>query len=286
MKTRLRKLFIRFLFLPLICLFLLVVTAIAILYSQQQRLVFLAVKELNKKLPGELVIGSSTISIFQNFPYVSIALKDVFFYSGKNKRDKPLFEAEKIFTGFSLSDILKQHYRVKVIFLKNGQLHLEQDNDGKINIIEASRIYQDVAVSKKDTTTELDLDLKKIVLKNMDISFFDSKSNQKVISHIDRIQSSFSSDSAVIFSELQGSFIVDYTRPDDSVLFRHRRLESDIKLSYGLSTKLLTIGLCKLKLEDAVFNISGTADLLHDNTVDIKFSGGQTRFQTIVCFCA
>ena len=284
MKTRLRKLFIRFLFIPFICLLLLVVTAIAILYSQQQRLVFLAVKELNKKLPGELVIGSSNISVFENFPYVSIALKDVYFYSGKNKRDKPLFEAEKIFTGFSLSDILKQHYRVKVIFLKNGQLHLEQDNDGKINIVEAGRIYQDGPVSKKDTTTALDLDLKKIVLKNMNISFFDSKSNQQVVSHIDRIQSSFSSDSSKIFSDLQGSFIVDYTRPDDTVLFRHRHLESDIKLSYGLTTKLLTIDLCKLKLEDAVFNISGTADLLHDNTVDLKFSGDKPDFRQLFAF--
>ncbi len=86
MKTHLRKLLIRFLFIPLICLIVLVITAIAILYSQQQRLVFLAVKELNKKLPGELVVGSSNISVFQNFPYVSIAVKDVLFYSGKNHR--------------------------------------------------------------------------------------------------------------------------------------------------------------------------------------------------------
>jgi uncharacterized protein involved in outer membrane biogenesis len=284
MKSRIRKLFIRFLFIPLICLLLFIIAAIAILYSQQQRLVSLAVKELNKKLTGELVIGSSNISVFQNFPYVSIALKDVHFYSGKITSDKPLFEAEKIFTGFSLSDILKQQYHVKVIFLKNGQLNVEQDNDGKLNIIEAGRLGQDGSVSKKDATTAFDLDLKKIVLKNINISFLNRKSGQQIVSHIDKIQSSFSSDSAKIFSDLQGSFIVDYTRPDDTVLFRHRHLESDIKLSYTKSTKLLTIDLCKLKLEDAVFNISGTADLLHDNTVDLKFSGDKPDFKQLFAF--
>ncbi len=39
--------------------------------------------------------------------------------------------------------------------------------------------------------------------------------------------------------------------------------------------------LCKLKLEDAVFNISGTADLLHDNIVDLKFSGDKPDFRQL-----
>ena len=64
-------------------------TAAAVLYYQQQRLVSLAVKELNKQLPGELEVGGSTISVFQNFPYVSIAVKNVHFYSSKLK-DGPI----------------------------------------------------------------------------------------------------------------------------------------------------------------------------------------------------
>jgi hypothetical protein len=85
MKSQIRKVLVRFLFIPLICLTIFIIAAIAVLYSQQQPLVTLAVKELNKKLPGELVIGSSNISIFQNFPYVSISMNDIRFYS-KQKR--------------------------------------------------------------------------------------------------------------------------------------------------------------------------------------------------------
>lgn len=284
MKNQIRKVIFRFLFIPLICLILLLIAAIAILYSQQQRLVSLAVKELNNKIPGELKIGSSNISVFQNFPYVSIALNDVHFYSGKNAMGKPLFEAEKIFSGFSLSDILKQQYHVKVIFLKNGQLNLEQDNDGKLNIIEAVSMSQDASVSKNDSSTAFNLDLKKIVLKNMNISFLNRESGQQVVSHIDKIQSSFSSDSTKIFSGLEGVFVVDYTQPGDSSLFRHKHLQSDIKLSYTKSTKLLSIDLCKLKLEDAVFNISGTADFDHEKTVNLKFSGDKPDFRQLFAF--
>ncbi len=284
MKTQIRKVLIRYFFIPLICLIIFVIAAIAVLYSQQQRLVLLAVKELNKKFPGELVVGSSNISVFQNFPYVSIAVKDVHFYSDKISTTKPIFEAEKIFVGFSLSDILKRQYHVKVIFLKNGQLNIEQDNNGRLNIIEASQLSQNNTSSANARPNELDLDLKKIVLKNMNISFIDHQSGQKVVSHIDRIQSSFSNDSTKVFSNLQGALIVDYTRPDDSTLFRHKHLESEINLSYTKTTRMLKIDLCKLKLEDAIFNISGTADLQHDNLVDLNFSGDKPDFKQLFAF--
>jgi uncharacterized protein involved in cysteine biosynthesis len=66
MKTRLRKIIFRFLILPVISLILLVLAATAVLYYQQQRLVKMAVSELNKKLPGELIVGGSNISVFEN----------------------------------------------------------------------------------------------------------------------------------------------------------------------------------------------------------------------------
>ncbi len=284
MKTKIRKVFIRFLFIPLICLIILVIAAIAVLYSQQQRLVSLAVKELNKKLPGELFIGSSNISVFQNFPYVSIAVKDVHFYSGKLKTDKPIFEAEKIFVGFSLTDVLKHEYHVKVIFLKNGLVNLVRENNGTLNIVEASRLSMDTTASSNGNSKGLDLDLKKIVLKNINVTYLDRLSSQQVVSHIDKIQSSFSNDSEKIYSDFQGALIVDYTKPGDSSLFRHKHLNADLRLSYAKTSQKLKIELCKLKLEDAVFNISGTADLLHNNTVDLKFSGDKPDFRQLFAF--
>ncbi len=64
----------------------------------------------------------------------------------------------------------------------------------------------------------------------MNISFFDKESRQQVISHIDKIQSSFSNDSEHIFSDLQGALIVDYTRPGNSSLFRHKHLKRRCKI--------------------------------------------------------
>ncbi len=192
MKTRLRKIIFRFLILPVIFLIILVFAATAVLYYQQQRLVRMAVGELNKQLPGELIVGGSDISVFQNYPYISIAVKNVRFFADKDTTGKTLFEAEKIYVGFNLTDILKQQYHTKVIFLKNGCIDIVKDS-GRLNILEAIRRSQDTS-----TTTQqkhFDLVLKKLVLKNMDISFLDKQSLEQVHAHIDKIQSSFLSDS-------------------------------------------------------------------------------------------
>ncbi len=284
MKNRIRKILVRFLILPVIFLIVLVITAAVVLYYQQQRLVSLAVTELNKQLPGELEVGGSTISILQNFPYVSIAVKDVHFYSNKQKTGRSLFDAEKIFVGFSLSDILNQNYRVKVIFMKNGSLDLVQDADGKLDIVEAARISSDTSGAAKNSPAELNLDLKKIVLKNMKISYLDKQRQQQVVVQIDKIQSSFHSDSLQVYADLQGAMVGDYSWPGDPNIFRHKHLETKIRLSYVKANQILNIEECRLKLEDALFNISGTADLLHNNLVDLKFSGDKTDFRQLFAF--
>ncbi len=281
MKTRLRKIIFRFLILPLTILILLVFAATAVLYYQQQRLVKIAVSELNKQLPGELIVGGSNISVFQNYPYISIAVKNVRFFAGKDTTDKTIFEAEKIYVGFNLTDILNQQYHAKVILLKNGCIDIVKDH-GRLNLMDALRFNQDTATI--DTTKALDLVLKKLVLKNMDISFLDKQSLEQVHSHIDRIQSSFRSDSLQLDADLQGNILVDYLWPGDSSLLRHKHLETEIKLSYNKAKGMLALQQGKLKLEDAMFNITGTADLLHDNLVDLKFSGDKTDFRQLFAF--
>jgi len=112
------------------------VRALTRLLSDPERLVRMAVTEINKQLPGELVVSGSDLSLFQNFPYISIGLKNVKLLPGKTTGLKPIYEAERMFVGFSIKDILNQQYHVKVILLKNGHLDLIQDSTGQLNIVD------------------------------------------------------------------------------------------------------------------------------------------------------
>jgi AsmA-like C-terminal region len=275
---------LRFILIPVVVLLLLVGIAAGILYSQQQRLVELAVEKLNKQIPGQLAIGSSEFSLFQNYPYISIALNKVQFYPNKQPGVRPIYEAERLFVGFSLPDVLRQKYRVKALALKNGHLDLVEEADGQLNIIKASQMTGDTTAATSKTSTDLDLDIKKLVLKNMTISYQDSSKKQHLVTHIDRIQSSFRDNDQKVDADLDGTLLVDYTGPGDSTLFRRKHVETDIRLSYEKATKMLRLTEGRLKLEEAVFNIAGTADLLHDNLLDFTFSGDKPDFGQLFAF--
>jgi uncharacterized protein involved in outer membrane biogenesis len=295
-----------------------------ILYSQRERLVGLAVNELNKQLPGRLSVEGSEISLLENYPYISIGLKNVRLYPNKQGNDKPIYEAERMLVGFSLDDILRQKYRVKVIVLKNGHLDLVEENNGALNIVEASRIRTDTVVSKDTSSTPLKLSIKKIVFKNMAVAFLNRSSGQKIAFHIDRIQASFRVNGPKMLADLDGSRLdlslrdpasgqeivsridqiksslridsltvtgdlkttamIDYTRPGDTSLFRNKHLVTELQLSYNRPGQVLKVPVGKIRLEDAVFNITGTADLLHDNTVDLKISGDKPDFRQLFAF--
>src|SRR6201996_2096880 len=284
MTPKTRKRLLRLIFIPVIVLVLLVGVALALLYSQQQRLVGLAVSELNKKFPGQLAVGGSEISLFQNLPYISIALNKVQFYPNKLPGTAPIYEAERLYIGFSLPDILKQRYRVKAIAIKNGHLDLVEESNGELNIVEASQMAPDTTATTTKGATALDLDIKKFVLKNMTITYWDPKAGQKLFTHIDRIQSSFLDNDQQMDGGLDGNFLLDLTRPGDTVLLRHKHIETDIKFSYAKASKLLTLSEVRLQLEKAVFKLSGTADLAHDNTVNLQFAGDRPDFKQLFAF--
>ena len=283
MTPKARKRLFRLIGLPILTLLILICIAIGLLFTQQQRLVRLAVSDLNAKLPGRLEVNGSEISVFQHFPYISIGLQNVKFFPNKADSAKALYEAERLYIGFSLADILRQKYHVKVISLKNGHLDLVEEPDGQLNILEASQMSSDTTAPTTNATA-LDLDIKKIVLKNMDISYLAPKEGQRLFTHIDRIQSSFTDNDQLMDATLDGSCIMDFIRPGDSSLLRHRHLSTDIQFSYTKATKILALSEVRLQLEKAVFNLSGTVDLLHNNTVDLRFAGDQPDFKQLFSF--
>jgi uncharacterized protein involved in outer membrane biogenesis len=285
MTPKARKRLIRLIGLPPLILLILIGIAITLLFTQQERIVHMAVKDLNEKLPGRLEIKGSEISVFQHFPYISIALNDVKFFPNKADSAKAIYEAERVYAGFSLPDILKQKYNVKVISIKDGHLDLIEEPDGQLNIIEASQMRTDSPTTSADAKpANLDLDIQKFVLKNMDVSYFDPKEGQHLLTHIDRIQSSFTNNNRLMDGTLAGTCIVDFTRRGDTTLLRHKHVTADIKFSYTKASKLLNLSEVHLQLEKALFNLSGIADLMHDNTVDLQFAGDRPDFGQLFSF--
>jgi len=270
---KLRKKIIRWAFVITGTALALIIIAGAILYSQQHRLTQMAVKELNKQFAGELLIESSHISPFSHFPYISIALNKVRFFADKKQRTHPLYEVERLYAGFSLPDILRQQYNVRIIALKNGHLHIEKYANGEVNLLKAHAFKTDTTSAATTSTGALSMDLRKVILKNMEVTYQDRSSGWQVTTHIEKIKAGFKMDSGHIAVTLDSKMLIDIKSRTDTTLFKNKRLALDIKLDYDKVKQQLTIPPSTLLLENASLRTEGMVLLSNGCYLDLKVKG-------------
>ncbi len=109
-----------------------------------------------------------------------------------------------------------------------------QENNGELNIAKASRIAPDTTTTTDTAEAALKLDIKKIVLKNLAVSFLDKQTGHHVVTQIERIQSSIQNDSLKIGAGLTGKLLVDYTSPG---AIQHYSAKNTWKRNLRLLTK-------------------------------------------------
>ncbi|MDR1973093.1 MAG: hypothetical protein LBQ31_00270 [Bacteroidales bacterium] len=126
-------------------------------YTHQEEIKQLLVKEINKNLLSPVTVQKIDISVFKNFPLVSLQLKEVraqalaapielSIPTYDEVEDSELFYIEDISLSFNVIDIYKKNYVIKKITV----------NGGKFNLIQYDKIHNNYIIwktSKSDTGT-------------------------------------------------------------------------------------------------------------------------------------
>lgn len=255
-----------------------------VLYTQQQRLVNLAVGELNTHIKGELSIGESNVSVIRNFPYVSIDLSKGRFFADKTKSGKPICEFNHLYVGFSITDIMNENYDVKRLSLEGGYLDLVRQPDGTINLLETEKSQDSATETTADSSSALAIHLEKIEIQKMNISFLDQASGRKFATQIGKLTSSFEMDSSQLNLSLNSNLILDITSKVDTTLFRNKAVQLDLVANYKLQPKIFEISTCNFNLQEAGFNITGSADLSDTTDIDFRIKGNKQDFDLFHAF--
>lgn len=279
-----RKRIFRFLLITFLSVVGLIITGVVILFTQQQRLTKLAVAELNKQFPGELMIGKSSVNLIENFPYVSIALHNVKFYEDKSRKTPPIYELGRLFVGFSLPEVLNQKYNVRRLILKDGYVNILKRTDGLVNIVEAQSFQADTTTSSASGNSNFEIDLQKMVLRKIAVTFTDSSSGQRFHTDIDRLETSFRRDSNMVALTLKTDMMVDITGPRDTTLFRNKHLELELAADLDKKTKAFALSSGTVKLQDAAFRVEGRADLSEKKYIDFRLKGEKPDINLLAAF--
>ncbi|MGF1636079.1 MAG: membrane biogenesis protein, partial [Cyclobacteriaceae bacterium] len=269
--------------------FLVLLTTVLLLNYNQKSLTQTFIENLNEGFNGELTLEDSRISLFKNFPYISIDLQNITFYgdktiAGDTLRDNSIYQANDIYIGFDIIDIIKGNYSIKSLKIEGGHLNIVQYENGDINLMLAKGLSE--MADKNDDAEEksFNIDLKKLTLLDFKISRHDEASGQTLVFDIDDIETSFRMHEGHIYTTFHTHYILDIIEKDDSSIFREKHFQIDSELDYDSHTEILTITSGHIVMEDGVFGIHGHVDFDDDYEMDLKLTGDKPDFDLIIAF--
>ena len=131
------------------------------------------VESLNTKLNCEIAVRDIDVSLFHNFPLVSVVLHDVSTNDKTLKKEQNLLSVKSISFEFNIIDIIYGTYTIKQIGVKNGTVCLRvfEDKTNNFNILKPD--------SSKKETKDIEFKLNKIYLDDVFGSYCDESNNQK-----------------------------------------------------------------------------------------------------------
>lgn len=258
-----------------ILLIALVTTVLVMLYANQKKITQWAIEEINQDFEGHLEIADSKISLFHDFPFLDVDLKEVKFYSAKEKRDKPIYEVNHLFLGFRWLDLLQSKFDVQLLDVKGGHLDLVQFANGDINLLLAKKIKSDT--TQAESPSSFQIHLKKLIVEDFNVSFLlpDSSSYQ---SQLTSVNLSLLSKDGVIELKAKSSLIFTWLDKGKPTFFHDKNVSFDADLHFDSEQKKLAIQEGHLGLEDAKFFAAGSVMLGATPLVDLSVKGEKPDF--------
>lgn len=269
-------------FLAILVLLLLLVTVVPyILYRKQKAITQHVISEVNEMFAGQLVVGDSHISIFEQFPYISIDLTDVRFFSSKDTLQRPLYEVKDFYVGFDIKKIFKGKYDVKRLKMEQGHIDLVQYADGNLNLLMAKKM-QDQQVASDNDTSSFHFSLDRIEMVNVDITFLNEADSLMVEAFIKNAKASFSLKEQLISATLNTSLICNVINKGDTTFFKHKHVDIGTQINYNKEQQLVKIEHGTMALQDGQFGFSGSIDLDDDLLTDLEIHGNKPDFNLLL----
>ncbi len=255
---------------------------IALVYFNQKSLVQKALLTINEQFVGVLEIDDSHIAPFANFPYISIDLEGVRFYENKEKNTKPLYEANDLYLGFDVIDLLKGQYHIRKISIENGHLDVIKDQEGQINLLLAKGLNE--TDSTTEESEEFYFDLKEFQLKDFEFIYKDLGTGKDIVAHIEETTLALRVAEDHIFMDIMNKMIFDIDQDGQHTFFADKHVELNLQLDYNKAEQKLFVSPSKLKLEEAFFTLEGTVDIDDDLDTDLKIYGEKPDFSVFAAF--
>ena len=274
-----RKFWYRFIGFGICTPILLFSILILVVYLNQDKIIQAEIDALNKGHKGKITIGDTHLEPFKNFPYISIRVDDVRVLESKLTDAEEILNVADINLGFSLCDIVFGNYDVQKLLVEEGKFNIILHEDGTTNIQNALATTDD-----GESEEPMDIHLKNIELRNLDIHKFDETTNMDVETFIYSAQGSFQTQGEVINAHVDTDFELNIFDHGDTTYINQKHFDLHTDLEFNENTELLTLQPSSIRMEHGDFGIEGSVDIKNDMTLDLDINGSKPNFDMLIAF--
>ncbi|MGV3642192.1 MAG: AsmA-like C-terminal region-containing protein [Adhaeribacter sp.] len=248
----------------------------SLLYAYQDKIIALFVAEANQHLKTKVQVDRIALSWWDKFPQVSVTLDQVRITEGLAGSQEPLATMGRIYCTFSLADVLRKNYRVRELYLENGQVHVKVLPDGRVN-------YQ---VFAQDTTAapnqKFAFDLEKIALRNVVVSYTDGPLKQYYKATAQDLQAAMRIGSDSIALQTDGKVLVHTVLVHDSEYFKDKETQLRTSLLIRPDSRQVLLAPSVVQVGPASYQVQGRIDYDGPSKVDLQLRGQNTNVQSVL----
>ncbi|MFD0962500.1 AsmA-like C-terminal region-containing protein [Pseudofulvibacter geojedonensis] len=236
------------------------------------------IAKLNKDYKGLVAVGKSKLSVFGNFPHISIKIDDVRIYETKEDKAPIIMDVEDIYVGFNLLDIVTGNFDIQSLLIEEGVFNIVIHENNTTNI-------QNALASTSDTEEgSANIHLKKIKLRNLDIHKLDEATNTDVETFIYEAKGGFKKKNEHINAHIDTEFELNVIKDNDTTFIKKKHFEVHTDLDFNETTGILEIKPSGIVMEHGDFELNGSVDTKNDVDLDLSIKGTKPNFDMFIAF--
>ncbi len=232
------------------------------------------IREANKQLNTPVKIGKMDVSLWQDFPRISILMKDVYI-EDSHPGQYPLLTAGEVSFQLNLVDVWKENYIIQGLQIRDSETNLKLNAKGENN-------YTIAKGEGGGGNGAVSFQLHKVKLLNTKVNYTDVGAEQEHTFTSKNLTASIQTINDIYTIEASGEVTTEKIKVNQRSFLAGKSFQLESNLIYDDIQKALFIKPSLLNLQQAAFNVSGEYRWKKKNTIDLVTEAKEADIQTLL----
>ncbi|MCK6617052.1 MAG: AsmA-like C-terminal region-containing protein [Cyclobacteriaceae bacterium] len=230
------------------------------------------IKQANRQLNTPITIGKMNVSVFEQFPKLSIVFHTVY-VEDSHEGQYPLLTASRISFQLNPIEVYQGVYNVLGLTVTDCEVNLKINNKGVNNytIIKENSSEQSVGFS-----------LRNVHVTNCRVRYLDLERKDDLVFYTNSLNATINSEHNRYHIDAAGSITTEQLQIGSLSLMEDKQFDVSAHLLYDDSEKKLAIQPSEMKLDKSLFSLQGSYQWKDGNQINLSATGKNTTLQTLL----